>query len=404
MPDRSRTDIQPGRSLILRIQLWLACVAFVIAVFAAVHFLMRLDLPEGLSRTEFDRAASHFREQYGSAPDRDDTLHWLAKRSLQEGNLDVALACLRGIGWDHPQYGLTAKLSEGELLIQLNRAVEAETCFRTFLERTESRLPSDSPYLATAWSWLCYLYSIELRFEERKELLTQLHRTGRASINESKQLFFPSLLIWNSARGRERLNSFLSQTSDAAVLNIAKGRYLTGEGELAQAQSHLELWQERLNNDPSCTAALLECLYEQNDWTAFEEVLKDASVQRDEEPWLLLLMRGHDAIHKGEWNEAVQRYSAVLDRDPSNSPALMGLAQAYRELGQEDRSKSMLDRVATLAVIRPRLSSIRESNLDAVEELAEKCDTLKLSEAARTFRAHAERVRREQRPETISPL
>jgi uncharacterized protein HemY len=212
-------------------------------------------------------------------------------------------------------------------------------------------------------------------------------------VSDSKQYFFPSLLIWNSSTGRERLRQFLKETPDAPQLILAEGRYLTGEGRLAEARVLLEELRDRMGDDKRCLSALLECHFENNDWASFRDVMTDVEPAAPDDPWLLTQMRGEFALHLNEWEEAVGHFKRLLDEDATNMTACMGLSRAYRQLGLTDENSNIQLKSLGLARIRPSLQKVTDNDFSAAEELADHCSALGLDDAADVFRQHARRIR-----------
>lgn len=369
---------------------------FVAVVILGITFYLEWqgsNLPEGVSRDQYESAARTYTQLTGQNPDRFDVLLNLGQMAASDERLETAIACFREIPAEHVKYGLFAKLRLGEILIRLNRAAESERAFQEFLARSRNDAGVSAGDLKAARDWLNYLYSVQMRFEERKVILAELHKSGTASVFDSKQYFFPSLLIWSSTTGRERLRQFLEQTPDDLQLNIAEGRYLTSEGRLDESRALLEKLRKELGRDKRCLSALLECLFEDNNWASFRDVMKDVPPAAPNDPWLLTQMRGELALHMHEWKEAIGHFERLADEDPANTIACMGLSRAYRQLGLEEEYQNMQLRSLLLARIRPGLQKVTETDAAAAEELAEDCVSLEFEEAAEAFRQHARRIR-----------
>lgn len=374
----------------------LLAIGFVSLVIVGIVYYPHRDnskLPVGVSWDQYQRAKNIHARKFGEHPDQYDVLSVLGEMAVSENKLETALALYQEIPTKHQKYGLSTKLRTGEIFIHLNRAAESEQAFQEFLIRARSESGNSAEDLRTARSWLCYLYSVQMRFEERKPILAELHESESASVFESKQFFFPSLLIWNSSTGRERLRQFLEETPDDPLLNIAEGRYLTGEGRLEEALALLVSLRNRMGDDKRSISAILECLFENNDWSAFSDVMKGVSHIARDDPWLLTQMRGEYALHRSEWEEAIVYFKRLLEEDSTNTIACMGMSRAYRQLGLIDESKQMQFRSLTLARIRPALSKVTETDFTASEDLARECEILGLEDAAETFREHARRIR-----------
>lgn len=63
------------------------------------------------------------------------------------------------------------------------------------------------------------------------------------------------------------------------------------------------------------------------------------------------LKAGHDYAWEGRWDKAVEQYRLALAEFPEEVPALVGLAQAYRELGKRGEAAQVY---RTLAKVSPR--------------------------------------------------
>lgn len=379
----------------------LVCLLAVVAAGVVIFIWIRnrLDeLPPGVTKSDYKRAAISYRSKYNKSPSRMDVLSYLGESSVARGDLELAANCFRAIPISHEQYGLSAKVQLGQILIKLDRAGEAEAALREFLAAAREASQVRTEDHIAALQWLKYLMSVELRLEDRAVFLARLHELGKASLFDSKQYYFPHLLLWETVKGREELRSFLEQTPEDLRLLIAEGRYLTGEGELEQARIHLEKLRERVPEDLDCLAALLECHYERNDWDSFQQVLQKLPPEPQAESRLLMLMRGEFALHQENWQAAVVQFEKLLAEEPAHVTACLGLSQAYGRLGQRDKSRLFQERTRVLSLIRPRLVDVTESNPMACEKLADLCESIAYREAAAAFRQHAQRIRENAQP------
>lgn len=366
--------------------LLLGIVALFILIFLRYQSGQWRQIPAGIDEKDFDRARKQFVEQTRLQPNQSDVLNLLGEMALREDKLELAATSYQAIPIEDQQYGLSAKLRAGEILMRLNRAADSEASFRIFLQHASGQLPADHPDVALARSWISYLMAVELRFEDRHHILAEQHRAGSLSIEDAKQLYFPSLLIWNSTRGREKLKAFLEREPENLALNVAHGRYLTGAGNLDAAERHLEFWLTRCGDDLTCVAALLECYFEKNDWIKFDDLMINAPELSRDEPWLLTQMRGQHALHHQQWEQAVLCLEHYLEQDPASTTACMGLSRAFTQIGRSEQAQTVQKRMLILAKIRPRLSDVTESNPEALEELADNCEEIDLADAAITFR------------------
>lgn len=374
-------------------------LAFIAAALAAgggaVWYLSRGEpLPRGVSQEQYDSAETRLRTAVGRNPDRLDILSLLGEVAVGEGRLETAVACFREIPSRHPKYGLSARLQENQVLLRLNRAREAERSLRAYLALAagNSRVPGE--HLAVARRSLAYLFSVELRFEDRKAILADLHAAGAADVYDSKQYYFPSLLISRSAFGKEKLEAFLRHDPGDPVLKTALGRYETGAGDLDAARATLTDVARSRPGDLACVAALLECHFEADERRPFADLAKSLPDFHAGEPWLLTQLRGQFALQESRPDDALRYFERVLEQDPANPICRMGLARAYGASGRAAEREEALRRSLVLSEIRVSLSGVTEEDPQAAMDLASRCDRAGLTEAAETFRGHAERIAR----------
>lgn len=386
---------------------WLFDVGLAIAVALGlgivIYLMLRPEpLPDGISPAEFERAERLFYKSYGKRADRRDVFSYLGELSAEAQDWNTALICFQQIPSDDLKYGSSARLQEAQILLDLNRAAQAEAQLRKFLKLAEREPRPSTGSLRAAYERLAYLLSVELRFEDRKPILAAMHDLGIANVNESKQFYFPNLLIWRSTSGRNRLREFLAEDDSDLPLLIAQGRYLTAEGNLDQARSLLESLFNRAPENPHVASALLECYFETGDQSSFEQCLNSLPRTLGEDSWLMRRMRGELALSTKNWNDAVTHFRAVLKHDPANPESHMGLAKAYDALGQTDKRDEMLRRSKVLAKIRVFLSNITEETPKECLELAQMCEQIEMHEAAQTYREHAGRISRTNNSPTIA--
>lgn len=364
----------------------------------------RVELPEAVSREEYRSAERRFREIYDQEPTRLDALSLLAESAVVDERLETAVACFREIPSDHAQYGPSARLQEGQVLVRLNRARQAEQSLREFLSLAFSGQAAVSRRdVIVASDWLTYVLSVELRLEDLKAVLAKMHTHGLTDVFDSKQYYFPNLLIMNSPAGRKRLRDFLAEDPRNRVLRVAMGRYRTAQGRIEEARAVLADLHREYPEDLRCAAALLECHFESGDWERFRRVAETLPQYRRGEPWLLTRMRGEWALRQERWNEAVRHFSRALQGDPAYLACHMGLARAYRELGETEKREKALDRVSVLAEVRVNLINVTEKDPEPSRDLAQACEKIGLKDAAKTFRGHARRIaQRRQQQATVT--
>lgn len=375
-------------------------VIFVTSLLAAAglsRWMMRSGptLPNGVSQARYERAAAEFRSAYHKVPEHADVLMVTAELAVQNNEPEVAVAAFGAVSDGHPKYGLSARLQEAQVMMRLNLAAAAERSFRRFLTLAESRAEVSASEIHVARKWLCFLLSVQLRLEERRVILAALHQGRRIDVMDSKQYFFPRLLIWKSSTGRARLDDFLAQDPHNFLLNIALAGYLTGEGRLDESRSLLDGLLQEFPDDQKCLAALLECCYEQNDWEQIADTLKSVPVYRESEPQLMTWIRAEWALHEQRWEDAVTEFRNALRSDPSNPAAQMGLARAFGHLQQSHQQQAAQQRSLVLSQIRVEMAAVSDQSVDPALALAEQCRRIGMDDAATVFEWHAERIRRQ---------
>jgi predicted Zn-dependent protease len=351
-------------------------------------------LPEGVSQDEYQSAERIFRDRFRRQPSRLDILSLAGELAVGDGRLETAAACFAAIPGEHRKYGPSARLQAGQVLLRLNRAREAEQNFREFLSLAEGHPSVSFEHVSAARKWLCFILSVELRLEERKAVLADLHADEQAGLFDSKQYYFPHLLLWHSSTGRRRLPEFLAQDPGNPQLRTAEGRYLTLEGRLAEARHWLEELHAERPGDLACTAALLELLFESDDWERFQAIAVSLPEYHSHEPWLLTRMRAESAAHAGEWVAAIEQSRRVLDVDPANPWCHMLLARAYAQLQRPVDREEEQRRSLVLSRIRVGLVNVTEDDYRPVLALASQCEDIGFLAAADTFRRHAQRIER----------
>lgn len=354
-------------------------------------------LPAGMTSDEYDRAAAMFRSFYpGSSPDRFDILSLSGELAANEEDYAKAVACLREIPTNHSRYGLPARLQEGTALVKLHRVTEAERVLREYLSEARKKESIRIQDVIDAYKWLNYVLSAELRLEERAAFLVEVHQIGLADILDSKQLFFPNLLILNSPAGRKKIEDCLQVEPENLDLQIANVRYLTLGGSFEEAVSEGEKLMARHPDDLRVAGVLMEALFESDQLERFDEVAGALPSAQESDPWLIMRLRGEYALGQGNYEDAVRQFQWVLQRDPANAPAQMGLATAYGKLGKTDEQKNALERSGVLAQIRVNLNNIQNDAIGATKDLVEKCNEIDFPLAAKVFQSHVETMTRAQ--------
>jgi tetratricopeptide (TPR) repeat protein len=357
------------------------------------------ELPLGLSIADYQQAEKWYRQRYPSTePTREDVFMIAGEIASADQQYDTALACYRAIPTTAPTQGLKARLEEGLTLVKLNRAAAAEASLRAFLDAARIANEVSAADVVTAFKWLNFILSVQIRLEDRRPLLAEMHQIALADPLDSKQLFFPNLLLLNSPTGRTRLDQFIAADPTNTDLRIAQARYKTMDGQFDAALALLEPLMAQQPGNTRIGAALAEALFESSDMQKLANLVSTLPAYSTSEPWSLTRMRGELAMEENDFQAAINHFLAVLHQDPANAPCQMGLATCYGQLGKTNEQQEALRKSSILAEIRVNLSSVQTDAPAAASELAAKCEAIGFETAAQAFRLHAQSMPTAQPP------
>ena len=345
-------------------------------VWVCFGFGSQISLPPGVSNRERELARKTFRIQRGREAKRDDLLFVLAESYMSaERRLNDAVACLAEIPTSHPEYGRMARYQQGRTLLALHRATEAELQARELIALEESEPQISPELLINLRQGLRHILEVELRFEERHELLKGVIARKEATGFEIFAGCFPSHLPWNGSHALRWIEEFHQADPTDPLIRIALGRYLTGRGELKAARKILEDVAREYPQDLRATAALIACLRETDAPEEVDRRMTALPVQSPHDPWLLLLQRGIYALEQGRGQDAAMAYEQVLQQDRTSNQAWQGLARAAQLLGDAPRREHAIKMGTGLARILNKLAKgmERESDPNSYLDIADLC-------------------------------
>ncbi len=350
--------------------------------------------PEGVSAREYQLAKESFELKYHRIADRLDVLSWLAEWYLGRERRPLAVNCFAAIPSAHPQYGRMARYQQGRALLELNRAVESEQQFRELIPLEETAPTIEPRYLTDARQRLRHLLEVSLRFEERHQLLRGVIARGEADHFELLVFCFPSHLRWNGPTTVQWLERF--QASDPAdpVLNVALGRYRTGQGKLDEARPILESVVHARPDDRFALAALLACLRDADDPDEWSRRMTALPAQLSDDPWLLLIQRGVFANQNDQPEIAVAAFEQLLSQDRTCTEAWTGLAESWLLLNEPVLRQKALAMVAGLGRIQNNLSKVNlhPTNPDGYVYVADMCAEIELDHEGLLLTQYAEKL------------
>lgn len=309
-------------------------------------------LPGKTSRRDYQTAREAFEIKYGRKANRVDVLSYLAELQLSRGRLAEAVDCFDLIPTSHPEYGRMARFQEGRTLLTLHRAVDAEHQFREVIACEEESPRLEPKYLLDARQRLRHILEVELRFEERKPLLAGMVQRGEADHFETIVYCFPSHLRWNGHDAVKWLEEFHEQNPSDRLLNIALGRYRTGQGKLEEARGILEPIVRQFPDDRWATAVLIACLKESGESDAADKLIEALPPLSPTDPWLLMLQRGSNALENGQHEAAALSYEALLSQDRTNTEAWQKMALIERLRVNEAKRARAVEVAAGLSRIQ----------------------------------------------------
>jgi predicted Zn-dependent protease len=92
---------------------------------------------------------------------------------------------------------------------------------------------------------------------------------------------------------------------------------------------------------------LAECYFGTGEAMKGVVLLKELTT-KDPENIAANLLLGQQGIISGQFDKAQQRFEAVLKKEPKNLDALLGLAEVYKELGEKEKAKALLENFKNL--------------------------------------------------------
>ena len=374
-------------------QLLLLVMCILVLVGGLITFRsMDSQLPLGVSRVDFEKAAAEFKEEYDRPGDDFDVLMTLAEMAAQKQDSATAIACYQQIPTKHVRHGPSARYQEALLFAETDQVQRAEDSFQEFLKLLEQGHQLPDSKVAHSRHWLSLIYGVEVRQEDRRIVLHSLLQDHQADIHDVKQYYFGSLLIWQTAFGSERVRDFLKKDPDNRHLRVAAARYCIGEGRLKEARQQLGILRSEDLKELRTLAVLLESCYDMHDWSAFAKEFASAPEFSKDEPWLLTQLRGEWALHQNDWLKAEEYFQYMLEIDPPNAVCLMGLGRALAGQKKSKEREIMLQRSLLVAKLRVDLSAITHDNPKGARSVASSARQLGMEDAAAILEFFAARM------------
>lgn len=318
-------------------------------------------LPAGVSASEFARVAQKLRRSRSQEPARTDVLFQLGLEHASHQQWESAASLFAIVSAENHRDSRQARYLQAQSVLQQDRLRESERLFRDYLADVPA--PGSAPWRSApspadriqALHYLSYLLGVELRFDERRELLAELIEQGDADLFDTLARHFQSLMEWNNTHAVERLERACKSSPEDWQLQAVLARYWIAQGKLDQASRRLQTCRERLPHDLEIAAACLTCLEEQSDADGYARLAAELPPVTDADPVSLLRHRGQFALRQERLPEAENYFQRALARDPAQVGCRLGLGQVLLELNLPDRRKQELAVAQKLARIQNRL-------------------------------------------------
>ncbi len=314
-------------------------------------------LPAGISPESYSRAAREFHRSQGRKPESADVLYGLAMHQIDARDWKTADGCLAGIPHDHPRYGQPATFMRAQVLLQLNHLPDSEQLVHRLLDR-EARSPS--PWITPedcleARHFLSLNLAWQLRFEERQQLLWNMVEHQAGSLFDTLAACFPTLMEWYSVEGAQRIEEASLAFPQDVRLRAVLALYRLAQGRIDVARELVVCCRNEAPDDLRILSAWLAVYHETSDWPALGRCVHQLPPPREEDPWLLLRLRGQVQIHEGSYEAAADCFRCVLARDPANAESHVGLARVCQALNRPEERSRHLAAAQALARIQNRL-------------------------------------------------
>ncbi len=354
----------PGHGHWRRWSLFAGVLALLIVVWLLLPWSVQPKLPPGVTPADYKLARRAFELRYHKPADHFDVISWLAESAVANNRLDRATACFRAIPSEHPQYGHSARLQQGQVLLRLKKAAEAEAQFREFL-----RIERQSPQLTLkekvhALHQLRHILEVELRFEDRVPVLEELEQLGACDPFSISVLCFPSVARWNGPAASAWLEEFWHATPADFEIRVALARYRTAQGQLAEAKQIIDACLKERPQSLTAMSAALAWFSEQGDWDGLTTFAQRLPPLATDEPWLLLRLRAQLALREQKAQEALVITQTLLRRNPTDIEGWEILAEAQARLGLMDDERESRHKANLLARIQTRGGGIVFHNDD----------------------------------------
>ena len=335
-------------------------------------------LPPGVAASDYDRVSRKLQHSSRRSPERDEVLFNLGGEQATQQKWESAAALFASVA-PRSRHGREARYLQAQALLQLDQMRKSERLFHEYLTDASPsgkqpwRSPLGNDDRIQALHYLSYLLAVELRFDERRELLKELVSRGDADLFDTLARHFQSLMEWNNTHGVERLERACLVSPDYWPMQAVLARYRMAQGRTEDAWQLLKRCHEKMPDNLEIAATCLTCLEERGDWSGYLQQATRLPPISDRDSVILLRHRGQIAQRRQQLSQALACYQQALVLNPADVSCRLGLAQTWSLLEQPDRRKQELAAVQALVRIQNRLgwAASKSPTADVLIEIAQ---------------------------------
>lgn len=275
-----------------------------------------------------------------------------------------ALRLLGRIPDQLPVIASKARLLEGALALESNRAADAERLLRRAAE-----LDDKSP---AAFEKLTKLYALQRRRTDLQRGLESIRAIRPLTLNELALMVTASEQIWSSREAIRQLKTMVvNDSSDRASL-YALGLYYYDDAQLSNAASAFETLLRTDSSHVLARAALARIRIDEQDPAAASEILRPIRFDQEQPPEAWTALAAY-FVDRSEWRNAAGCLAEVIIRNPWDRTAFSHLAAVVTRMNEPQQAERLYLRAKRLSDLRDVMeivgSHVATGKLNAVELL-----------------------------------
>jgi thioredoxin-like negative regulator of GroEL len=311
-----------------------------------------LKAQQAAAHSQWETAAAELRDLLRVDVESHGAWLMLADVEFRQGHLDEALRCVARVPSGSAN-GALARQLEGTMLLAAGRGSRAETALKECI-----RL---DPRAVEARRRLVFLYAVELRRDELRNVLWELDELGAMTISDLVLLSGSAFIVWNATETLTWIEQFVASDARDVHARIAAGRYRLRKNDQAGARAILEeAWSLEPTNS-NALAGLIECHIDQAELESARRLLERVPAGgRDDARFAYL--HGRLAEDAERWDEATEIYARAAAGDPDHREAHYRLGQLLLQTGDAAKAEPYVERARKLADRESLLGSLVNSD------------------------------------------